>query len=101
MIDTFGRNPAAVPTLLQFLTLLPEEVNSNTRIPITVGSLLYIVRLTLMLFAFDFKDDEFRERSAKLLTANAQPVVELLSMYIQASGEQFVHVSYLAQPDSL
>lgn len=40
MIDTFGRNPAA---LLQFLTLLPEEVNSNTRIPITVGSLLYIV----------------------------------------------------------
>lgn len=38
MIETFGRNPAAVPTLLQFLTLLPEELNSNTRIPVTVGS---------------------------------------------------------------
>jgi transportin-3 len=36
MIDSFGRNPATVPTLLQFLTLLPEELNSNTRIPVTV-----------------------------------------------------------------
>jgi transportin-3 len=37
MIDLFGRNPATVPTLLEFLTILPEEVNSNTRIPISVG----------------------------------------------------------------
>ena len=37
MIDSFGRNPATVPTLLEFLTILPEEVNSNTRIPISVG----------------------------------------------------------------
>lgn len=37
MIDSFGRNPATVPTLLQFLTLLPEELNSNTKIPVTVG----------------------------------------------------------------
>jgi transportin-3 len=36
MIDSFGRNPATVPTLLQFLTLLPEELTSNTRIPVTV-----------------------------------------------------------------
>jgi len=37
MIETFGRNPASVPALLQFLTLLPEEINGNFRIPITVS----------------------------------------------------------------
>lgn len=36
MIDSFGMNPATVPTLLQFLTNLPEELNTNTRIPVTV-----------------------------------------------------------------
>lgn len=36
LIDMFGRDPATVPTLLEFLTLLPEEVSGNTRIPITV-----------------------------------------------------------------
>lgn len=38
MINSFGRNPASVPALLQFLTILPEEVTSNTKIPITVCS---------------------------------------------------------------
>lgn len=41
MIDTFGRNPVTVPILLQFLTLLPEELNTNTRIPITVRGCCY------------------------------------------------------------
>lgn len=36
MIDSFGRNPVTVPLLLQFLTLLPEELNGNTKIPVTV-----------------------------------------------------------------
>ncbi|KAF9244609.1 armadillo-type protein [Melanogaster broomeanus] len=66
MIETFGTNPATVPVLLQFLTVLPEELASNTRIPIT--------------------DDEYRDMSSKLLTANANQVLDLLSMYIQASG---------------
>ncbi|KAH7883499.1 armadillo-type protein [Phlebopus sp. FC_14] len=66
MIETFGTNPATVPVLLQFLTVLPEELAGNTRIPVT--------------------DDEYRERSGKLLTANANQVLDLLSMYIQASG---------------
>ena len=42
LIDSFGRNPAMVPTLLEFLTLLPEEINSNTRIPISVRRLLLL-----------------------------------------------------------
>ncbi|OJT10098.1 hypothetical protein TRAPUB_13454 [Trametes pubescens] len=66
MIDAFGRNPATVPALLQFLTLLPEEVTTNTKIPIT--------------------DDEYKERAAKLLTANATKVTDLLAMYLQATG---------------
>ena len=39
MIDSFGRNPASVPALLQFLTVLPEELTGNTRIPVTVREL--------------------------------------------------------------
>ncbi|KAJ7487507.1 armadillo-type protein [Mycena galericulata] len=66
MIDSFGRNPATVPTLLQFLTILPEELSNNHKIPIT--------------------DDEYTERESRLLTENAKQVLELLSMYIQATG---------------
>lgn len=43
MIESFGRNPATVPTLLQFLTLLPEELNSNTKIPVTASDLFSIL----------------------------------------------------------
>ncbi|CCL98288.1 uncharacterized protein FIBRA_00282 [Fibroporia radiculosa] len=66
MIDSFGRNPTTVPALLQFLTVLPEELNTNTKIPVT--------------------DDEYKERANKLLTSNATRVVGLLSMYLQATG---------------
>ncbi|KAL0951319.1 hypothetical protein HGRIS_008025 [Hohenbuehelia grisea] len=66
MIDSFGMDPASVPTLLQFLTILPEELNSNTRIPLT--------------------DDEYRRRTSRLLTDNSKRVLELLSMYNQATG---------------
>ncbi|KAJ7634215.1 armadillo-type protein [Mycena polygramma] len=66
MIDLFGRNPATVPTLLEFLTVLPEELTNNHKIPIT--------------------DDEYTEREAYLLTANSKQVLELISMYIQAPG---------------
>ncbi|KAI0361316.1 ARM repeat-containing protein [Trametes cingulata] len=69
LIDAFGRNPATVPALLQFLTVLPEEVTTNTKIPIT--------------------DDEYKERASKLLTANATKVTDLLAMYLQAPGVTF------------
>lgn len=39
-IATLGQNPATVPALLEFLLLLPEELNNNTRIPITVRTIL-------------------------------------------------------------
>ncbi|KAF8202961.1 armadillo-type protein [Pholiota molesta] len=66
LITSFGRNPTTVPTFLEFLTVLPEEITTNTRIPVS--------------------DNEYRERSSQLLTANASKVLELLSMYITATG---------------
>ncbi|KAH9944146.1 ARM repeat-containing protein [Epithele typhae] len=69
MIESFGRNPATVPALLQFLTVLPEEVTTNTKIPIT--------------------DEDYKERAAQLLTMNAPKVTDLLAMYLQAPGVTF------------
>ncbi|TDL28505.1 ARM repeat-containing protein [Rickenella mellea] len=66
MIDTFGRNPLTVPNLLEFLTLLPEEINGNTKIPVS--------------------NNEYKERAAHLLTENARKVLDLLQMYISAAG---------------
>lgn len=37
LVDSYGQNPSMVPVLLQFLTVLPEELISNTKIPVTVG----------------------------------------------------------------
>ncbi|KIP12509.1 hypothetical protein PHLGIDRAFT_97884 [Phlebiopsis gigantea 11061_1 CR5-6] len=66
MIDSFGRTPNTVPVLLQFLTVLPEELTSNTRIPVT--------------------DEEYREREEVILTSNSDKIVDLLAMYLQAQG---------------
>ncbi|KIY50561.1 ARM repeat-containing protein [Fistulina hepatica ATCC 64428] len=66
MIDAFAQNPSTVPILLQFLTLLPEEVDTNTRIPVT--------------------DEEYQERSTNILSGNSAQILNMLSMYIQAPG---------------
>lgn len=47
MIESFGRNSETVPVLLQFLTILPEEL-MNTRIPVTVGESYSNVNLQLV-----------------------------------------------------
>lgn len=39
LIESFGQDPSKVPALLEFLTVLPEEVNGNTRIPMSVSSI--------------------------------------------------------------
>jgi len=84
LTDSFGRNPATVPTLLEFLTILPEEVSSNSRIPLSVRHFHFSQDTKLHFLP---QDQEFRERSAKILTGNASRVLELLSMYINATGE--------------
>ena len=42
IVDKFGQNPVAIPLLLEFLTVLPEEITSNTRIPISVRIFLFL-----------------------------------------------------------
>ncbi|KAI0274761.1 ARM repeat-containing protein [Gloeopeniophorella convolvens] len=66
LIERYGQNPSMVPVLLQFLTVLPEELYSNTKIPVT--------------------DQEYSERSAQLLSSCSKQVLEVLSMYLQAPG---------------
>lgn len=37
MVEKFGKDPKSVVTLLEFLTVLPEEVTGNHRIPVDVS----------------------------------------------------------------
>lgn len=66
MIDIFGKDPSDVATLLEFLTVLPEEVNTNQRIPVD--------------------RNHFNARTVSLLQTPSRDVLEILSVYIQAQG---------------
>ncbi|KAF0521261.1 ARM repeat-containing protein [Gigaspora margarita] len=65
--ELYGKNPDTVKCLLEFLKILPEEVNTNNRIPIS--------------------DEDYRIRSKELLTNNANEVLQMLLIYLQNSGE--------------
>ncbi|WFC97613.1 Nuclear import receptor [Malassezia yamatoensis] len=66
MVDRFGKSAETVNVLLEFLTVLPEEVAQNHRIPISNAA--------------------YHDRLPQLLTQQASLVLEMLSMYIQAEG---------------
>ncbi|KAI9592476.1 armadillo-type protein [Syncephalis fuscata] len=66
MIKLYGSDAESASCLLEFITILPEEINGNHRIPIT--------------------DDEFNERSRVLLSDSASEVFRLLVLYMQNSG---------------
>ena len=66
MIERFGSSPETVPVLLEFLTVLPEEVITNHRIPVS--------------------NDFYNARCHFLLSAAAPEILKLLSMYVQATG---------------
>jgi transportin-3 len=83
MISTFGQNPETVSILLQFFAILPEELN-NTRIPITVRRPSGAHRAHQLIFMNQDSDWDARYRS--LLGENAQILLDLLAMYIQANG---------------
>ncbi|CAG8784427.1 17215_t:CDS:2, partial [Racocetra fulgida] len=65
--ELYGKNPDTVKCLLEFLKVLPEEVNTNNRIPIS--------------------DEAYQIRSKELLTNNANEVLQMLLIYLQNSGE--------------
>ncbi|RIA97728.1 armadillo-type protein [Glomus cerebriforme] len=64
--ELYGKNPETVSCLLEFLKILPEEINTNNRIPIS--------------------DEDYRVRSRQLLTDNASEVLQMLLIYLQNSG---------------
>jgi transportin-3 len=37
LVEKLGKTPESVPCLLEFLKVLPEEMNNNTRLPLSVG----------------------------------------------------------------
>lgn len=62
----FGSDPASVGILLEFLTVLPEEITTNHRIPVDT--------------------DHYNARIKSLLSSNSEEILRLLTMYIQAPG---------------
>ncbi|RUP43526.1 armadillo-type protein [Jimgerdemannia flammicorona] len=65
-IKLYGGSVETAPCLLEFLTVLPEEVNHNHRIPIS--------------------DEEYKERATELLSENSEEVLKLLLVYMQGAG---------------
>ena len=66
MIERFGGAPGTVGALLEFLSVLPDEVSTNHRIPIDNAT--------------------YHERVQQLLTNHSLTVLQVLSMYVQADG---------------
>ncbi|CAG8580296.1 14524_t:CDS:2 [Funneliformis caledonium] len=64
--ELYGKNQETVNCLLEFLKVLPEEINTNNRIPIL--------------------DEDYRVRSKQLLTDNSNEVLQILLVYLQNSG---------------
>ncbi|KAL9051098.1 MAG: hypothetical protein Q9162_006222 [Coniocarpon cinnabarinum] len=65
VVQTFGSNQQNYPAMLEFLHVLPEEVNEGRKINLT--------------------EDELSERTVELLSDNAQIVLQLLTQYAQSS----------------
>lgn len=82
IIQRYSHSPTSVPMLLEFLRVLPEEINGNTKIPISVR-LKSLNFFTLSNFC---QEPDFRSQSVSLLSNNASKVLELLSLYVQAPG---------------
>ncbi|CAE6462311.1 unnamed protein product [Rhizoctonia solani] len=83
LIGSLGQQPETVPALLEFLTIVAEEVTTNSRIPISVSTRSRPIPPRP--FASSPNED-FRNRTDQLLTNNASQVLNLLTMYIQAPG---------------
>ncbi|KAG8715687.1 Nuclear import receptor [Ceratobasidium sp. 423] len=78
LIASLGQQPSTVPALLEFLTIVAEEVTTNSRIPISVSTRSRSIPLV--------PSHHIRNRTDQLLTNNSSQVLNLLTMYIQAPG---------------
>lgn len=62
LVNSLGSNPETVPSLLEFLKVLPEELSSSRKLPIS--------------------DEDYHTRTTELLVNNAEKVLELLLSYV-------------------
>ncbi|KAI8993606.1 armadillo-type protein [Pilobolus umbonatus] len=67
IVDKFGKTPENAIYLLEILKVLPEEVDSNLRIPLA--------------------DEEYKMRSKELIEQNAEEVYNLLTLFMQTPGD--------------
>ncbi|KAF4556414.1 mRNA transport regulator MTR10-like protein [Elsinoe fawcettii] len=66
VVSTLGSDAKGIPTLMEFLRVLPEEVTEGRKINLT--------------------EDELRDRTTELLEENGAQVLALLQQYAQTSG---------------
>ncbi|KAG0941977.1 hypothetical protein G6F57_005936 [Rhizopus arrhizus] len=66
IVDRFGQSSEGANCLLEFLKVLPEEMQSNNRLPLN--------------------DEEYKTRAKELIDDNAEQVLNLLTIYMQSSG---------------
>lgn len=76
LVDALGSTPETVPSLMEFLKVLPEEASSSRKLPIS--------------------DEEYHERTNELLVQNAERVLELLLSYVNSEIVQ-THRSLIFQ----
>lgn len=65
LVNSLGSNSETIPSLLEFLKVLPEEMSSSRKLPIT--------------------DEEYHTRTSELLGDNAEKVLELLLTYVNSN----------------
>lgn len=63
LVSNLGQSPETASALVEFLKVLPEEMSSSKRLPLT--------------------DDDLKSREVELLSNNAEDVLTLLVSYIQ------------------
>jgi transportin-3 len=73
VVQVFSRDPALFPVLLEFLSVLPEEIRYNSRIPVP-----------------ESKVEFFHRRMDELLTNKGPETLQLLLGFLQAKRKYFL-----------
>lgn len=106
VVSTLGNDVASHACILDFLRVLPEEVTEGRKITLSVSVPIsledqlaaisisrssYITPTGWSTFLIDPKQEEdLQQRTAELLSDNAEQVVQLLINYAQSSGKFFL-----------
>lgn len=91
IVDRFGQSSEGANCLLEFLKVLPEEMQSNNRLPLNVkqqkNNIYAIIKRKKGLHII-LQDEEYKTRAKELIDDNAEQVLSLLTIYMQSSGKK-------------